>query len=585
MTIHDGCVPMEQVESIYTFTFGIQTHINITDLLERNKIIRVAPHVVNVTGNRKWLVWAPTGRPYPNRDRKTRVIPMNKCVAEVSGAGVETAKTAVAEKSEALMNEHSTNAMVGADVTEDDSPPVASQLKPHPIFSEPAPTPLGNKQNSTADSDKPKSTETSTAVSMTQMNVENSVSNVGDSAANTNFIESSVDPPSTTTTTTSASPSQHSMSTTTMAGISQSSTTTTSANPPQYSITTTTMASPPQTSTTTATLASPSQTNGESSGEIAAGEVTAETYGFLEETLEPELMAELRASGEQHQQREQTLGELLSTQPYSEQAIQLLLHFAKPMSELDLEESDGDSVEEPEKQVESDQPVDYLASGMSPDQVLEEMRSLKERSGGYLSPDKMEPFLTYFGELSSRELDRLEALEEKEKEKSKKGATKKKRVMAIRFPDKSPAPTVPPSDEDPYEEQRLYSVELLKDKLPAAPDFENMSDSSDDDGRPLEREEYIQTLLQRGVPSLTDEEIMRATQMMGVGKGESSVSIDWPSLDMDSGMGTDISDLPKPLLSMSEAERAAAHQLFDKERFVMDRSLAESKADEWPDLN
>ena len=556
---------MEQVESVYTFTFGIQTHISISDLLERNKIIRVAPHVVNVTGNCKWLVWAATGRPYPNRDRKTSVLPMNTCVAEVSEACVETT------------NKHSTNAMVGADVTEDDSPPVASQLKPHPIFSEPAPSPLGSKQNSTADSDEPKSTETSTAVSVTQVNVENTVSNIDDSAANTNFIESSVDPPSTTsTTTTSASPSQHSI---TMASISQPSTTTTLANPPQYSITTTTMASPPQTSTTTATLASPSQTKGESSGEVAVGEVTAETYGFLEETLEPELMAELRASGEQHQQREQTLGELLSTQPLSEQAIQLLLHFAKPMSDIDLEESDGDSVEEPEKQVESDQPVDYLASGMSPDQVLEEMRSLKERSGGYLSPDKMEPFLTYFGELSSRELDRINTLEEKEKAKSKKEATKKKRVMAIRFPDKSPAPTVPPSDEDPYEEQRLYSAELLKDKLPAVPDFENMSDSSDDDARPLEREEYIQTLLQRGVPSLTDEEIMRVTQM-----GKSSVSIDWPSLDMDSGMGTDISDLPKPLLSTSEAERAAAHQLFDREPFVMDRNSAESKADEWPDL-
>ena len=569
---------MEQVESIYTFTFGIQTHINITDLLERNKIIRVAPHVVNVTGNRKWLVWAATGRPYPNRDRKTSMLPMNKCIAEASEAGMETTKTAIAEKSEASMNEHSTNAKVDTDVTEDDSPPVASQLKPHPIFSEPAPSPLSNKQNSTADSDEPKLTEASIAVSVTQVNVENSVSNVDDSAANT--IESSVDPPSTATTT-SASPSQHSITTTTMAGISQPSTTTTLANP---CITTTTMASPPQTSTTTATLASPSQTNGESSGEVTVGEVTAETYGFLEETLEPELMAELRASGEQHQQREQTLGELLSTQPFSEQAIQLLLHFAKPMSEIDLEESDGDSVEEPEKQVESDQPVDYLASGMSPDQVLEEMRSLKERSGGYLSPDKMEPFLTYFGELSSRELDRLEALEEKEKAKSKKGATKKKPVMAIRFPDKSPAPTIPPSDEDPYKEQRLYSAELLKDKLPAAPDFENMSDSSDDDARPLEREEYIQTLLQRGVPTLTDEEIMRATQVMGVGKGKSSVSMDWPSLDMDSGMGTDISDLPKPLLSMSEAEHAAAHQLFDKELFVMDRNSTESKADEWPDL-
>ena len=110
-----------------------------------------------------------------------------------------------------------------------------------------------------------------------------------------------------------------------------------------------------------------------------------------------------------------------------------------------------------------------------------------------------------------------------------------------------------------------------------------MSDSSDGDAHPLERKEYIQTLLQRGIPTLTDEEIMRATEMMGVGKGEGSLSVDLPSLDTDSGMGTDISDLPKPLLSTSEAECAAAHQLFDNEQFVVDRNFTENEANEWPD--
>ena len=33
------------------------------------------------------------------------------------------------------MNEHSTNTKSDADVTEDNAPPVVSQLKPHPIFS------------------------------------------------------------------------------------------------------------------------------------------------------------------------------------------------------------------------------------------------------------------------------------------------------------------------------------------------------------------------------------------------------------------------------------------------------------------
>ena len=88
-------------------------------------------------------------------------------------------------------------------------------------------------------------------------------------------------------------------------------------------------------------------------------------------------------------------------------------------------------------------PPDYLQSGLSPQQVLGEMQLLKERSGGVLRPEQMEPFLDYFGELSSRELDRIESLEGEGKPKN--GSNKKgggsgggggraKRNMAIRFP-------------------------------------------------------------------------------------------------------------------------------------------------------
>ena len=533
LTVHNGCLPIEQVESIYTATFGIQTHINITDLIERNKVIRAAPHVVNVTGNNKWLVWAPTGRPYPSRGRKSSLLSKKAGTSQDSDVDIavnENTKNTSADESGLLVNEHDTSTKTVTDMAEENELPFVSELKPHPIFSELAVTRdelFETKESSiTVSIDNPNSTETPTTVSNdnTQVNTEKIIPKADVANVDAPLIESSVDPPP------SASPSQP---------------------------------------------------------DDDGGEVTAETYGFLEETLEPELMAELCASGEQHQEHEQTLSELLNTRPLSEHAIQLLLHFAKPMGEIDLEDSDSDNADEPEKQTEPDQPsepVDYLASGMSPDQVLEEMRKLKEHSGGYLSPDKMEPFLTYFGELSSRELDRLESLEEQENPKPKKGAAKKKRVMAIRFPDKSPAP-LPPSDDDPYKEQRLYSAELLKDKLPAAPDFENMSDSSDSDGscpRPLEREEYIQTLLQRGIPTLTDEEIMRATQ--AVSRAEGNPNIDWPFFDTDSGMGTDASDLPKPLLSTSEAGRTAAHQLFDDTQFILDCNSTESKASEWPDL-
>ena len=520
LSLHDGCVPIDQVESVYTATFGIQTHINIADLVERNKIIQAAPSVVNVIGNNKWLVWAPTGRPYPSRGRKTS--PLLRGSKEDTSLNLEAANTASDDKTptssddcKEVVNER---AMTKGSVSvgEDTTRPSTFQLQTLPFLTQSVVSASADQRTVSADG-----VSSSTSLTVTHADVEDSPSS---------GIKSSVDPV---------------------------------------------------------------ETDGHKSDQ---GEVNAETYGFLEKALEPELMAELRASGEQHQQREQTISELLNTRPLSEQAIQLLIHFAKPMSEIDLEANDSDSVDDQEVQASPDQPVepiDYLQTGMTPDQVLEEMRKLKEHSGGYLSPEKMEPFLTYFGELSSRELDRLESLEEAEKPKPKKGAAKKKRVMAIRFPGKSPAPP-PDGDDDPYKEQRLYSAELLKDKLPAAPDFENMSDSSDSDGecpRPLEREEYIQTLLKRGIPSLTDEEIMRAAQVVdksshgtaGRMAGASSKG-EWPSLGKDCEMGV-VSDLPKPLLPPPDVGDAAPRRVFADSELVLDHTTLASEGSngtEWP---
>ena len=322
------------------------------------------------------------------------------------------------------------------------------------------------------------------------------------------------------------------------------------------------------------------------------GEVSAETYGFLEKTLEPELMAELRASGELHKEREQTLRELLNTRPLSDQAIQLVIHFAKPMSEIDLEADSGGEQGAQAKENQPQELIDYLQSGMTPDQVLEEMHKLKEHSGGYLSPEKMELFLTYFGELSSRELDCIESLEEAEKNKQKTGAAKKKRVMVIRFPDKSPAIS-PHSDDDPYKEQRLYSAELLKDKLPKAPDFENVSDSSDSDGscpRPLEREEYILTLLKRGIPSITEAEVMRATQAVDkeaqkntVQLAAGSSKLDWPLFETESEAKV-ISDLQKPLIPLpQEGNAVSVVHFFDDSKLVLDADSS-CNTSEWPYL-
>lgn len=522
---------MTEVESLYTATFGIQTHINIADLLERNKIIRAAPHIVSVIGNNKWMVWAPTGRPYPSRGKKTNLLPIvcnekSTLNSEVAMTTTEIMKTSFnysSEEFKATVTESVTN------VAEDIKPLSSSQLIRHAQFAQ-----LSVPQNDLVDATQGLSSVGHSAACEKDTNVRcksaKSVPN-DNAAASEDF--------STEVIVTDVVPSS--------IGIVSS------VDPP--------------------VSMSPSLPK-------SNGEVSAETYGFLEKSLEPELMAELRASGEQHQQREQTLSELLNSRPLSEQAIQLLIHFAKPMSEINLD-NDSDGADDQEVQAEPDEPfepVDYLQSGMTPDQVLEEMRKLKERSGGYLSPEKMEPFLTYFGELSSRELDRLESLEE-EKTKSKKGATKKKRVMAIRFPDKSPAsPSSSGDDPDPYKEQRLYSAELLRDKLPVAPDFENMSDSSDSDGcpRPLEREEYIKTLLDRGIPSLTDEDIIRAAEIVGKGPNRkpgdlASAQVNWPVKKNDKeGV---ISDLPKPLLSPSERAHTFTRQLFDDSPLVIDQGI------------
>ena len=531
LTTHNGCIPIDQVEPIYTATFGIQTHINITDIVECKKLVRVAPHIVNVIGNNKWMVWAPTGRPYPSRGRKTSLSPTGSDdktsphTGKIQNSGghnksTQNNKGGTLKGDTGTVSEWSTINVDNTQLTSNSLCNDASSIAQH----------LNNiklDNHYSVKNDEVKSTEL--ASERLVDGAKDDTSKAGNLSSN-NYTESIVVPPGTST-----KPVIHDDK-----------------------------------------------------------EVSASAYGFLEETLEPELMAELRASGEQHQQREKTLGELLSSQPLSEQAIQLLIHYAKPLSEIDLEASDSDGGEDRESAElgKPCKPVDYLQSGLTPDQVLEEMRKLKEHSGGYLSPVKMEPFLTYFGELSSRELDRLESLEEKEKPKPKKGASKKKRVMAIRFPGKSPVSPMA-DDEDPYKEQRLYSTQLLKDKLPAAPDFENMSDSSDSDGscpRPLERKEYIQTLLKRGIPSLTDEEVMQATRVVSDEQNDHMAvcysKIDVPSFE-PRGEAEIVNDLPRPLLSSSEVGLAASRKLFDDSHLVLDSNAlatTDSEATEWPDV-
>ena len=147
-------------------------------------------------------------------------------------------------------------------------------------------------------------------------------------------------------------------------------------------------------------------------------------------------------------------------------------------------------------------PVDFFKQGLDSDQVLDQLQKLKEASGGSLKPDQMNPFLDYFGELSSRELDRIDQLEAQSNPEKKVGngeARKKKRNMAIRFPSQSKVASPPSSaiGRGPS----LSDLKIPVGKLPVA-NFDDLSSSDESDGqggpvKPFNREEFIREALKK----------------------------------------------------------------------------------------
>lgn len=161
-----------------------------------------------------------------------------------------------------------------------------------------------------------------------------------------------------------------------------------------------------------------------------------------------------------------------------------------------------------------DQPVDYLKLGWSPNQVLAELQRQKEECGGMLPPDKMEPFLDYFGEMSSRELERIESQEDKKKPKKSVAGRRKTRNMAIRFPSQSTAAAA--SSKLPPQECPACEVESIPvEQLPVADIDHSSSDSSEGSSAiPLNRSEYVRKFL-RG-ESLSNDVIINPDVLLGV---------------------------------------------------------------------
>ena len=174
-----------------------------------------------------------------------------------------------------------------------------------------------------------------------------------------------------------------------------------------------------------------------------------------------------------------------------------------------------------------DQPVDYLKLGWSPDQVLAELQRQKEGSGGILPPDKMEPFLDYFGEMSSRELERIESQEEgKRKPKKSVAGGRKTRHMAIRFPSQSSAMAA--SSESPPQECPTYDdvmESIPVERLPVADIDHSSSDSSEGSSAvPLNRSEYVRKFL-RG-ENLSNDVIINPGVLLGEEDNADFVSSD-----------------------------------------------------------
>ena len=165
-------------------------------------------------------------------------------------------------------------------------------------------------------------------------------------------------------------------------------------------------------------------------------------------------------------------------------------------------------------------PVDYLDTGMSPDEVLQELYKVKDSSGGVLKPVSMEPFLNYFGELSRRELERLESQQSKSATPSK-GMPRKKRMMAIRFPGQPQDPF--PHTTDP---ELRKTLEAVQHKLPEVPD---LSDSSDSDTcpQPVTRAELLKKLMGKEYFSSDKED----DQEKEMASDEAKVSLLYPPVN------------------------------------------------------
>ena len=498
LTIHNGRLPLANIKEIYVAEFGTPKDSKLAGMLDKNPL-QIAPHTVNLTGH-KWVVWAPTGRPYPPRGGKVSRLELSE---PVDGGEKESS---VSKLGEANVGSSVGEGLVG--VATGDGADSRS---------------VGNHKESanlvvTEDEDKC----SQGATSGTPIVLAAKIGGLEATTPEASFI-------------TNEGPPSGEATNQTVTSIATASTIQS-----QSGLNSTVHSTSPK-----LTRPDPPSTSSNTQQQPKLDEMAIDPsspYGFLSSALIAELIIHAKSL-------EELAANDLPTDDGTENP-DFLAQYGSEFQEDRLKDGSGGELEGKDEPSTPPEKVDYLKKNMTPDEVLHEFRQLKERCGGYLDPEKMDPFLTYFGELSGRELERLESLKAKPSS-STKGAARRKQMMAIRFPSQSPAPPT-----DPFEEQRkkhMEEIEGIVQNLPVAPDLSNLSDSSDSEGSyptPFARDEYVKKLLEKGLPKVLSSEKdghKPSHKEEGLLKSSSDATHLQPA-NAASSEFSDTAEVPKPLL-------------------------------------
>ncbi len=416
LTLYNGRLPLDKLEAIYNEIFGSHSEIDIKKM--EKTFVHTASNVVNFAGNRKWLVWAPNGQPYPAHRKEVQTTPPPD-----SDQSLKTAPTSEWPSFDAGPSYSSCVETSITTVTQG-SDPVPSPLVP------------SSKKELQWPKFEPISPRADSPVTTTYD--DSLVSSVMDRSPPSVIdgpplmIDNAAPVPTPRKAVPSAKPRVPRQMTTSIVDVNRSDEVILNEQ--------------------TSLLESADSTDDSPHTLPLLDEVTVDPspYGFLEKELGPDLMAELISSAHLNENKplssenQPDLFDYLDddipppSDPTLDETLEKLTLVSRALARGEPCPKFG--TEEEEKKVylpvcaEPIEPIDYLKTGMNPEEVLEEFKKAKERSGGVLTPSLMDPFLTYFGELSGQAIEQMETEERKKKPKK---APRKKPTMAIRFPGQS----------------------------------------------------------------------------------------------------------------------------------------------------